>query len=139
MANERTIHSSLLLGFFATKSQAPPNTQHPIMNPDRPPTAFEEKVYDAVRLVPRGRVTTYALLGKAIGCRSSQAIGQALRRNPFAPGVACHRIIRSDLSIGGFGGENEGAEIQRKLRLLKAEGVFFKEGALVEPERVFLF
>jgi methylated-DNA-[protein]-cysteine S-methyltransferase len=109
------------------------------LNPDRPSTAFEEKVYDAVRMVPRGRVTTYALLGKAIGCRSSQAIGQALKRNPCAPGVACHRIIRSDLSIGGFGGEHDGAEIQRKLRLLKEEGVLFKEGMLVEAERLFRF
>ena len=110
------------------------------MHPDRPPTAFEEKVYDAVRMVPFGRVTTYKLLGKAIGCRSSQAIGQALKRNPFAPATPCHRIIKTDLSIGGFGGEHVGEEILRKLKLLKKEGVEFdKDGMLVEPERLYEF
>lgn len=109
------------------------------MHPDRPPTAFEEKVYDAVRLIPRGKVTTYALLAKAVGCGSSQAIGQALKRNIFAPEVPCHRIIKSDLSIGGFGGDLGGPEIQRKLALLKKEGVIFRDGVLTEPERVYRF
>jgi methylated-DNA-[protein]-cysteine S-methyltransferase len=106
---------------------------------DRPPTAFEEKVYDAVRLIPRGKVTTYALLARAVGCGSSQAIGQALKRNIYAPEVPCHRIIKSDLSIGGFGGDRGGPEIQRKLTLLKKEGVTFKDGMLVESDRVFRF
>lgn len=106
----------------------------------REPTAFEEKVYDAVRLIPRGRVTTYRLLGQAIGCGSSRAIGQALKRNIYAPEVPCHRIIRSDLSIGGFGGDTDGPEIQRKLQLLQGEGVLFDQrGILTEPGRLYSF
>ena len=99
----------------------------------RPPTAFEEKVYDAVRMIPSGRVTTYRRLGEAIGCGSSQAVGQALRRNPYAPEVPCHRVVKTDRSIGGFAGEVAGAEIDRKRVLLESEGVVFGgDGRLAE-------
>lgn len=95
------------------------------MTKDRPPTAFESRVYEALCRVPEGKVTTYGRLGRHLGCGSAQAIGQALRRNPFAPEVPCHRVVRGDRTIGGFAGETEGAEIARKIRMLRAEGVFF--------------
>lgn len=63
-------------------------------------TDFQQRVYSALNLIPRGRVTTYKLLGKFIGCKSAQAIGQALTRNPDAPEVPCHRVIKTDRSIG---------------------------------------
>ncbi len=103
----------------------------------REPTAFELKVYDATSCIPRGQVATYATIGKIIGCRSAQAIGQALSRNPMAPVVPCHRVIRSDLTLGGFSGELTGPETQRKLKLLEAEGVGFKDGKLVDASRVW--
>lgn len=109
------------------------------MMPERPPTAFEWKVYEATRCIPRGKVSTYRLIGKSIRCESSQAIGQALRRNPFAPKVPCHRVIASSLTIGGFSGKREGTEIQRKLKLLSAEGVRFVDGRLADPDRVHRF
>ena len=109
------------------------------MNRERPPTAFEERVYEATCQIPRGKVSTYGLIGKSIGCGSSQAVGQALRRNPYAPKVPCHRVIASSLTIGGFAGERDGAEIIRKLKLLTAEGVQFTDGRLVDPERVHRF
>lgn len=99
-------------------------------------TDFQKRVYDSIRSVPKGRVTTYALLGRAIGCRSPRAVGQALRRNPFAPEVPCHRAIASDLTPGGFNGARRGTEISRKLRLLAAEGVKFRDGRLADPSRV---
>ena len=67
------------------------------------------------------------------------AVGQALRRNPFAPEVPCHRVIASDLTIGGFGGHRQGNAIARKLRMLAAEGVRFRNGRLADPGRVFYF
>jgi methylated-DNA-[protein]-cysteine S-methyltransferase len=102
-------------------------------------TAFQEKVYKALNKVPKGYVTTYAELGRAIGCVSARAIGGALRRNPFAPQVPCHRVIKSDLTIGGFAGKTSGEKIKKKLRLLKEEGVVFKKGKLVDPLQVFRF
>ncbi len=95
------------------------------MERERPPTEFERKVYDALQLIPRGKVSTYGLLGRYISCRSAQAIGQALRRNPFAPDTPCHRVVRGDLTIGGFSGQNGGEPVERKRRLLESEGVSF--------------
>ena len=103
----------------------------------RPPTAFEEKVYDATRSIPRGKVTTYGILGRIIGCRSAQAIGQALQRNPFAPDVPCHRVIRGDLSLGGFSGATSGAEVKRREDLLRREGVTFINDKLASPDMLW--
>lgn len=84
-------------------------------------TPFQRKVYLALLEVPRGQTISYKELGERIGCRSPQAIGQALRRNPFAPAVPCHRVISSDGSLGGFHGQREGELIERKRRLLQEE------------------
>lgn len=89
--------------------------------------------------VPRGRVTTYQSLARYVGCGSARAVGQALKRNPFAPVVPCHRVIASDLSLGGFMGQRRGVAIRRKARLLAAEGVRFAGGKLAEPRRVLCF
>jgi len=102
-------------------------------------TDFQRRVYDAISRVPRGKVTTYKLVAAAIGCGSCRAVGQALRRNPFAPKVPCHRVIASDLTIGGFAGERTGPRIRSKLALLKAEGVRFSGGRLADKRRLFMF
>lgn len=103
-------------------------------------TAFEQRVYDQVSLVPEGRVTTYAEMSKALDCHSAQAIGQALKRNPFAPEVPCHRVIRANHTIGGYAGQTGGEKLALKLSLLKSEGVEFDSGGkLVSPEKLFLF
>lgn len=101
------------------------------------PTPFQERVYAALRRVPRGRVTTYKLLAAGLGNRSCRAVGQALKRNPYAPQVPCHRVIASDLTPGGFMGQHGGAALRRKLDLLAAEGVRFHQGKLAEPRRIF--
>ncbi len=109
------------------------------METHRPPTAFETKVYDALQLIPKGKVTTYGLLGKYIDCGSPRAIGQALKRNPFAPDTPCHRVVSSDLKIGGFFGQSEGEPIRRKRRLLEHEGVIFSENGTISPDCCYQF
>lgn len=89
---------------------------------DKGITEFQRRVYLALLEVPRGETITYKALGERIGCRSAQAVGQALRRNPFAPEVPCHRVVASDGSIGGFHGQREGEMIARKRQLLEEEG-----------------
>ena len=86
-------------------------------------TPFRRRVYEALLEVPRGCVTTYGLLARRIGCASAQAVGGALRENPFAPDVPCHRVVAADLTIGGFCGSREGEPVRRKIALLKSEGV----------------
>lgn len=83
---------------------------------------FAEKVYAVCKNIPKGKITTYGAIAKALHS-SPRAVGQALRCNPYAPIVPCHRVIKSDGSIGGFNGKTKGSEIKRKIRLLSDEGV----------------
>lgn len=114
------------------------------------PTSFQERVYAALRRVPRGRVTTYKILARWIRCGSYRAVGQALRRNPYAPRVPCHRVIASDLTIGGFSafgetsskdgqGHKTGKPIRKKLKLLRSEGVVFRRGKLTNLALIYEF
>jgi methylated-DNA-[protein]-cysteine S-methyltransferase len=107
---------------------------------ERGPTPFERRVYAALCEVPAGRVTTYAALARRIGVAAPRAVGQALKRNPDAPRVPCHRVIGADLRAGGYNGRTAGAELRRKLALLADEGVSFgADGRLAEPARLWRF
>jgi methylated-DNA-[protein]-cysteine S-methyltransferase len=108
------------------------------MNPDPRATAFQEMVYDAVNRIPRGYVTNYAELARELDCGSPRAIGQALRKC-FAPEVPCHRVISSDGSIGGFGGETKGPQVAKKLRMLKEEGVVPGPDGKIPAAKIFRF
>ncbi len=100
-------------------------------------TGFQRRVFEALLRVPAGRVTSYAALARAIGCASPRAVGQALRRNPFAPVVPCHRVVTAAGTLGGFNGATSGPELERKRRLLAAESVHFsRDGRLAEPVRL---
>ncbi|KAL7932356.1 6-O-methylguanine DNA methyltransferase [Trichoderma chlorosporum] len=89
-------------------------------------TPFEKRVWSALCQIPRGRVTTYGLLSAHLGT-SPRAVGNALRRNPFAPEVPCHRVVATGGALGGFKGswpkDGEGITITEKRSLLRGEGV----------------
>ena len=85
-------------------------------------TDFQRRVYLELLNVPRGQTITYGELARRIGCRSAQAVGQALRHNPFAPDVPCHRVVAADGSLCGFNGQRKGEQIERKHQLLVDEG-----------------
>ncbi len=104
----------------------------PTNQPTKAPTAFQRRVFEALSSVPRGKTTTYGTLANALGCGSARAIGQALRRNPDAPRIPCHRVVRNDGSIGGFFGENDPAAAAKKRALLETEGVAFDGAGCVE-------
>jgi methylated-DNA-[protein]-cysteine S-methyltransferase len=72
-------------------------------------------VIDAVSKVPIGYITSYGEVAKAVG-GGPRAVGQIMARNPFAPVCPCHRVLRSDLTLGGYGG---GLDV--KLAFLKRE------------------
>ncbi|HPA19548.1 MAG TPA: MGMT family protein [Verrucomicrobiae bacterium] len=88
-------------------------------------TDFQKRVHGLLLRIPRGQVTTYGALARALGCGSPRAVGQALRANPFAPRVPCHRVVRADLALGGYQGQVAGATVRRKRALLEGEGVRF--------------
>jgi methylated-DNA-[protein]-cysteine S-methyltransferase len=88
-------------------------------------TPFAQKVYQLTKKIPKGKVTTYKALAQALNTKAYRAVGQVLKKNPFAPQVPCHRVIRSNGTIGGFNGKSSGKNIQKKINLLKKEGVKF--------------
>ncbi len=85
--------------------------------------SFTEKVYSLCRKISKGKVTTYKEIARALDTKGYQAIGQALRCNPYAPHVPCHRVVKSDGSLGGFKGTTQGPEINEKIMLLRKEGI----------------
>ena len=63
----------------------------------RPPTAFERRVYTTIRRIPRGQTRSYGWVARQLGQPgAARAVGLALQRNPCAPRVPCHRVVRSD-------------------------------------------
>ena len=84
----------------------------------QPPTPFEEAVYRVVRRIPKGQTRSYRWVAEQLGDPGlARAVGNALNRNPDAPRVPCHRVIKSDGSLGGFAGGPS-----KKRRLLRADG-----------------
>ena len=102
---------------------------------------FNEKCYSILKKVPKGKVTTYREIAKALKTRAYQAVGNAMKNNPYAPTkVPCHRVVKSDGSIGGFRGEKTGKAIQDKINMLKKEGIKFKGNKIKDFEkRLFKF
>jgi O-6-methylguanine DNA methyltransferase len=97
---------------------------------------FDEKVWKLMKRIPKGKVTTYGLIARKLNTKAYRAVGNACRRNPYAPRVPCHRVVRSDGSVGGFGGETSGKTVERKIRLLRKEKVEVKNGRIVDFRRV---
>ncbi len=102
--------------------------------------SFNEKIYALLKKVPKGKVTTYKALAEGLNSKAYRAVGQAMRCNPYAPVVPCHRVVSSDGSIGGFMGtkESNSKEIRKKVRMLKKEGVEVKGNRVVGFERIFI-
>ena len=93
---------------------------------------FEKTVLEAVRKVPHGRVATYGEIARIIGRgKASRAVGNALYKNPYAPVIPCHRVVRGSGEIGGF---NEG--VKAKIKILVREGVKVKNGKIVDFQKV---
>lgn len=97
---------------------------------------FSDKAYDLLRRVPKGRVTTYKEIAHALGSRAYRGVGQAMKRNPFAPEVPWHRVVAASGRIGGFQGKTSGTAIQKKLKMLKEEGIEFHGEKVKNFEKV---
>ena len=94
---------------------------------------FNERCYELLRRVPNGKITTYKALAKAMGSKGYRAVGNAMNKNPYAPEVPCHRVIKSDGKVGGFAHGTK-----KKIEMLKKEGIPIKDGK-VENMEMFLY
>jgi len=92
---------------------------------------LEEKVYKKLLEVPKGKITTYGELAKAIGLKNGQrVIGKIMNKNPYPVIVPCHRVIKSDGKIGGYAwGEKV------KAKMLSNEGIKIKNGKILDVEK----
>ena len=84
-------------------------------------TGFQLKVWAYLRKIPRGSVRTYSQVAKDIGKPLAiRAVANAIGKNPYAPKIPCHRVIRSDGSLGGYSGKGG---VKTKRFILKKEGI----------------
>ncbi|MBR9700174.1 MGMT family protein [Candidatus Woesearchaeota archaeon] len=95
---------------------------------------FEEKVWKICKKIPKGKVSTYKEIAKALDTKAYRAVGQALSRNPYAPTVPCHRVVCSDGRVGGYQGKKSS---QKKIEMLKKEGVLVSKGKIKHFKALF--
>ncbi|MFH1126278.1 MAG: MGMT family protein [Candidatus Altiarchaeota archaeon] len=92
---------------------------------------LQKETLELVKQIPRGRVSTYGCLARALGSgRLARVVGMALNRNPNPVRTPCHRIVRSDGSVGGYR-----LGIRNKIRLLDGEGVVVRSGKIKDFEK----
>jgi methylated-DNA-[protein]-cysteine S-methyltransferase len=94
-------------------------------------TPFQRAVWEALKRIPEGRVTTYGDIAAYLGTGAVRAVGNAVGKNPDAPGVPCHRVIPADGSIGHYSGAGG---VGRKIALLEAEGISVENGKITAFE-----
>jgi methylated-DNA-[protein]-cysteine S-methyltransferase len=94
--------------------------------------SLEKKIYKKLLQVPKGKITTYGELAKAVGMTNGQrAVGRIMNKNPYPVIIPCHRVIKSDGSVGGYA---YGEKI--KSNMLKKEGLEIKNGKVLDLEKI---
>lgn len=94
---------------------------------------FNEKCYELLMLIPEGKVTTYREMAKALNSKAWRAVGTAMAKNKNLINVPCHRVVRSDGSVGEYALGRE-----KKSELLSKEGIEIKNGRVKNLSR-FIF
>ena len=96
-------------------------------------TQFQTDVLNLVKRVPKGKVTTYGELARALtgSAHAARAVGQAVANNPTPVRIPCHRVVRSTGDVGDYS-----LGVAAKIKLLNEEGVEIKSGKVTNFERV---
>jgi O-6-methylguanine DNA methyltransferase len=96
---------------------------------------FEYRVLDFVRQVPKGYVVSYGDVAAAAGSpHASRAVGSIMANHTLTYVVPCHRVVKSDMRVGGYGGSMKGSS-QKEKRLVE-EGVKIINGRIMERHRL---
>lgn len=87
--------------------------------------SFNERCYEILKRVPKGKITTYKEIAKALKSKGYRAVGNAMNKNPYAPEVPCHRVVKSSGEIGGFAHGTK-----KKIEMLEKEGIEIKNNKI---------
>jgi methylated-DNA-[protein]-cysteine S-methyltransferase len=110
-------------------SGRPARSGPPIDLADRP--AWDQRVLGAVAAIPWGRTEGYGEIARRVGSpRATQAVGSAIGRNPILFLIPCHRVIASDGTLGGWGGDRWG---EQEHRLRSKADLLLREGVTIAP------
>ena len=88
--------------------------------------SFNERCYSVLKKVPKGKVTTYGKIAKALNCKAYRSVGNAMNKNPY-PKVPCHRVVNSKGRVGQFAHGTK-----KKIEILKKEGIKIEKGKVVD-------
>lgn len=89
--------------------------------------SFNECCYELLKLIPKGKVTTYKAIAQALNTKAYQAVGNAMANNPTPIKVPCHRVVKTNGELGEFA-----LGVPKKISLLKEEGVVVVDGKVVD-------
>ena len=92
---------------------------------------FFDEAYFWLLKVPRGKVTTYGEIARAMGGKAYRGVGLAMKNNKNSPKIPCHRVVKSNGEIGGFA-----FGVEKKIEMLEKEGVSVENGR-VDMRRYF--
>ena len=91
---------------------------------------LDKKIYKKLLEVPEGKITTYGELAKAVGLKNGQrAVGKIMNKNPYPVIIPCHRVVKSDGKVGGYG---YGQDV--KINMLTKEGIKIKDDKILDWE-----
>ncbi len=94
--------------------------------------SIEQLVYKKLLQVPKGKITTYGELAKAVGLKNGQrVIGRIMNKNPYPVIVPCHRVVNSNGKIGGYA---YGQDV--KTNMLSKEGIKIQNGKILDFEKI---
>ena len=91
---------------------------------------FNQQCYELLSKIPEGKISTYKEIAKALNTKAYRAVGNAMAKNLNPIIVPCHRVINSNGLIGGYA-----LGVNKKISLLKKEGMTIRKGKVVEYEK----
>ena len=94
--------------------------------------SFADKCYELLKLIPEGKVTTYSEMAKALNTKAWRAVGTAMAKNSKLIVIPCHRVVRSDGSVGEYA-----LGTKKKSELLSSEGVDIANGKVRNLDKYF--
>ena len=94
---------------------------------------YFEQVYEIVAQIPAGKIATYGQIATILCTpKNARIVGFAMRAVPPQMELPCHRVVKSDGSLGGY----FGSKIEEKVEILKAEGILVKNSKIIDFEKV---